>query len=312
MADRSYRDFWEHASASPQAALAAVDGSADESILQATGCWTARQVAQALLLQPADRVLEVGCGVGRIGRELAPRCQHWQGVDIAENMLRVAKNRTGHLPNVAFQQLSRTSLSMFATDSFDKAYSVAVFIHLDKEDVFLYLREVARVLRPGGMFYFDIWNSAHDIGWKRWMMEVEHWANGDQAGRKDVARNQFCVPQEIRLYVQRAGLSEALCLADSPWIQMVAVKPGGAVAMEQLRVQLDARQDQFCFSPMWSRLFGSLLDVLQSQRPPLAFWHELQALGETPEAELYRCYFLGIWKTRQAAWGASPVCARRP
>ena len=306
MADTTYRDVWEQAASTPQAAAAAVDGSTDEKTLQATGRWTARQVAAALLLQPTDRVLELGCGVGRIGRELAPQCQHWQGVDLAENMLRVAKNRTSHLANVAFQHVSRTSLSMFAADSFDKAYAVAVLIHLDKEDVFLYLREVARVLRPGGLVYFDMWNLAHAIGWKRWMLEVEHWANGDQVGRKDVARNQFCVPQEIQLYVQRAGLTEALCLTDSYWIQMVAVKPGTDVDVEQLRAQLRARQDQFCFSPVWSRLFGTLLDVLHKQRPPLALWHELQALGELPEAELYRQYFLGIWHTRQDDWGAPP------
>ena len=306
MADKSYHDFWERASTTPEAALVAVDGSADEHILQATGRWAAQQIAQALLLQPTDRVLELGCGVGRIGRELAPTCQHWQGVDIAENMLRVAKNRTSHLSNVAFQQLSKTSLSMFAADSFDKAYAVAVLIHLDKEDVFLYLREVARVLRPGGLLYFDAWNLTHEVGWKRWLVEVEHWASGDQGGRKDVARNQFCVPQELRLYVEQAGLSEVLCLTDSLWIQMIAVKPGGEVAVERVRTQLQARQDQFCFSPMWSRLFGSLLNVLQNQRPPLTFWHELQALGDSREAELYRQYFLGVWKTRQDDWGAAP------
>jgi len=306
MADKSYREFWERASATPDAALVAVDGSADEQILQATGRWAARQVAQALLLQPTDQVLELGCGVGRIGRELAPRCQHWQGVDIAENMLRVAENRTSHLPNVALQKLSKTSLSMFAADSFDKAYAVAVLIHLDKEDVFLYLREISRVLRPGGLLYFDAWNLTHEVGWQRWLVEVEHWANSDQAQPKEVARNQFCVPQEIRLYVERAGLSEVLCLTDSLWIQMIAAKPGGEVTVERVRARLQARQDQFAFSPRWSKLFGSLLNVLQNQHSPLTFWRELQALDDTPEVNLYRQYFLGIWKTRQSDWGAAP------
>ena len=306
MTQKSYHAFWEQAARTPESALLAVDGSADESILQATGRWTAAQVAQALLLQPDDQVLELGCGVGRIGRELAPQCRSWHGVDIAANMLTVAKQRTSHLSNVAFQHLHRTSLSMFADASFDKAYSVAVLIHLDKEDVFLYLREVARILRPGGLLYVDTWNLAHAVGWQRWMLEVEQWAGTDQVGRKDVARNQFCVPQEIQLYVQRAGLTEALCLADSPWIQMIAVKPGMDVDVEQLRQQLRARQAHFCFSPLWSQFFGSLLDVLSNQRPPAAFWHELQAHAAAPEVEPYRQYFLGLWKTRQDEWGAPP------
>ena len=166
MTQKSYHAFWEQAARTPESALLAVDGSADESILQATGRWTAAQVAQALLLQPDDQVLELGCGVGRIGRELAPQCRSWHGVDIAANMLTVAKQRTSHLSNVAFQHLHRTSLSMFADASFDKAYAVAVLIHLDKEDVFLYLREVARILRPGGLVYVDTWNlvAALDAG----------------------------------------------------------------------------------------------------------------------------------------------------
>ena len=306
MTQKSYNTFWEQAARTPESALLAVDGSVDESILQATGRWTAAQVAQALLLQPDDQVLELGCGVGRIGRELAPQCRSWHGVDIAANMLTVAKQRTSHLSNVAFQHLDRTSLSMFADASFDKAYAVAVLIHLDKEDVFLYLREVARILRPGGLVYVDTWNLAHAVGWQRWMLEVEQWAGTDQVGRKDVARNQFCVPQEIQLYVQRAGLTEALCLADSPWIQMIAVKPGMDVDVEQLRQQLRARQAHFCFSPLWSQFFGSLLDVLSQQRPPAAFWHELQAHAAAPEVEPYRQYFLGLWKTRQDEWGAPP------
>ncbi len=89
MTQKSYHAFWEQAARTPESALLAVDGSADESILQATGRWTAAQVAQALLLQPDDQVLELGCGVGRIGRELAPQCRSWHGVDIAANMLTV-------------------------------------------------------------------------------------------------------------------------------------------------------------------------------------------------------------------------------
>ena len=306
MTQKSYHAFWEQAARTPESALLAVDGSADESILQATGRWTAAQVAQALLLQPDDQVLELGCGVGRIGRELAPQCRSWHGVDIAANMLTVAKQRTSHLSNVAFQHLDRTSLSMFADASFDKAYAVAVLIHLDKEDVFLYLREVARILRPGGLVYVDTWNLAHAVGWQRWMLEVEQWAGTDQVGRKDVARNQFCVPHELQLYIQHAGLREVVCLADSPWIQMIAVKPGRDVDVEQLRQQLRARQAHFCFSPLWSQFFGSLLDVLSNQRPPAALWHELQAHAAAPEVEPYRQYFLGLWKTRQDEWGAPP------
>jgi len=306
MKGESYRTFWEQAAATAQGATAAVDGSMDEETLQVTGRWTARQVAHALLLQKNDRVLELGCGVARVGRELASLCGHWHGVDISENMLKVAQTRTAHLSNVEFCLLSWTSLAMFPDNVFDRAYAVAIFIHLDKEDVFLYLQELARVLRPGGMLYFDTWNLAHDVGWKRWLMEVEHWAGSDQNRRKDVARNQFCVPEEMQLYVRKAGLEELFCLADSPWIQMIAARPGEGVDLGILRERMRENLAEVVFTPLWSRLFGSLLEVLADQKRPGDFWRTLSDLGTAQEAGLYRQYFLALWKTRQKEWGAVP------
>jgi SAM-dependent methyltransferase len=304
--EENYKGFWEHAASTVQGALAAVDGSADEETLQVTGRWTAGQVASALLLQKSDVVLDLGCGVARVGRELASLCGHWHGVDISENMLEVARRRTAHLPNVEFHLLSRTNLSMFPNNTFSKAYSVAVLIHLDKEDLFLYLQELARVLRPGGMLYFDTWNLAHEVGWKRWLMEVEHWAGSDQSQRKDVARNQFCVPEEVQLYVDKAGLKELYCLADSPWIQMIAARPGEGANLSALREQVKDNLPKIAFTPLWSRLFGFLLGVLTGQREPDEFWRELCRLGTAQEVGPYRQYFLGLWKTRQQEWGTIP------
>lgn len=307
MQEESYKAFWEQAATTPERAREAVDGSADEETLQLTGYWTARQVEAALLLREEDEVLELGCGVARIGRELAPLCRRWCGVDIAENMLKVAHSRTAHMHNVELHLLSRTSLDIFAENSFDKAYAVAVLIHLDKEDFFLYLRELQRVLRPGGLLYFDTWNLAHEVGWKRWLMEVEHWANSTQSQRKDIARNQFCVPEEVQLYVRRAGLTELFCLTDSAWIQMIAAKPGDGIDMDIIREHVRPKLAAVAFSPLWTHLFGSLLDVLTNRKRAIDFWQELATLGTAREAAPYRQYFLGLWRTRQHTWGALPT-----
>lgn len=72
MRKEGYRTFWEQAAATAQGAMTAVDGSPDEETLQVTGRWTAGQVAHALLLQKSDWVLELGCGVARVGRNPHP------------------------------------------------------------------------------------------------------------------------------------------------------------------------------------------------------------------------------------------------
>ena len=157
---KNYKSFWNEKASTPDSAFIAVDGSTNEETARLTGTYSGHQVTAALDLQPGDRVLELGCGVGRIGREIAPRVAHWEGTDISSNMIEVARERLAQLSNVGFTELTRSSLQPLADASFDKAYCVAVFIHMDKEDFFLYLQEMARVLKPGGLIYFDTWNMA--------------------------------------------------------------------------------------------------------------------------------------------------------
>ena len=164
----TYQSFWNHQAATPEGALAGVDGSASETVVRQTGAWTARQVRTALGLDGSQHVLELGCGVGRIGRELVDLCASWHGVDISSAMLKVAAERLDGRPGVTLSELNRTELPMVANRSLDAAYSVAVVCHMDKEDLFLYLLELARALKPGGIAYLETWNLAHAMGWRRW------------------------------------------------------------------------------------------------------------------------------------------------
>src|SRR3546814_13977144 len=86
-------------------------------------------------------------------------------------MLTAARERLRDHANTALDALTRSRLDPLADASMDKGYCIAVFIHMDKEDMVLYLRDVARVLCPGGLFYFDTWNLAHQVGWRRFDFE---------------------------------------------------------------------------------------------------------------------------------------------
>ncbi|MCS6927621.1 MAG: hypothetical protein NZ578_17155, partial [Candidatus Binatia bacterium] len=90
-----------------------------------------------------------------------------------------------------------------------------------------------------------------------------------------------------------------------PWIQMIAAKPGDG--LDLLRERLSPKLAEIAFSPLWSRLFGSLLEVLTNRKRAREFWQELAALGTAWEAEPYRRYFLSLWKTRQHEWGTPPT-----
>lgn len=306
MAATNYKTFWDDKASTTTGAFIAVDGSANEEVARLTGAYTARQVACALDLKPEDRVLELGCGVGRIGRELAPLVAHWEGADISANMLSVARERLADFDNVGLTELKRTSLEALPTGSFSKAYCVAVFIHMDKEDFFLYLEELARVLKPGGLVFFDTWNLASDVGWRRFALEVGQQRNGDPSQRKDVARNQFSTPQEVRAFTQRAGFELLAMFDESPWVQAIAIKPGGTAdaAAERARVQRDAVR--IAYTPLWTELFDAMIRVTGEGLPPSVM---LDALGEDSRGEeiaMFRVWYRELWRHNEAHWGPLP------
>ena len=298
----NYKDFWNAKASTVTGAMIAVDGSADEEVLRHTGAYSRRQVELALQLKPTDRVFEVGCGVGRIGREIAPLVAAWHGLDIADNMVAVANDRLAAFPNAHASTLHRSHLDPLADASMDKGYCVAVFIHMDKEDFLLYLQDVARVLVPGGLFYFDTWNLSHPVGWRRWHYEVMQAGRTDPGARKDVARNQFCVPEEVALYARRAGLEIVLELTDSPWVQMVVRKPGPGAAPD-----LSAHAAEIAYTPLWTELFDNTLDVLLEGRHPLAMIADLEHDTRGPEVAMYTAWLRALWRENPQAWAGAPL-----
>ncbi len=302
----TYKAFWDHQARDRLNAMLAVDGSGDDDVLLSTGQYTADQVVAALDLQPDDRVLELGCGVGRIGTELAKRVGHWHGVDISEKMIEVAGDRLQGFDNAAVDVLERTRLDPAADESLDKAYSVAVFIHMDKEDLFLYLEDLYRTLKPGGRIYFDTWNISHPVGFKRFAYEVGRFRDQPLVARKDVARNQFSCPQEIEIFLKQAGFDVAMMLADSPWIQAVAVKPGGKEPMDSIKEKLVTKRDTIIYGAGWTEFFDRLLQTIFEGVHPQALYDSLRERDGDREADMFATWLRGFWKLSEAQFGPAP------
>jgi len=306
MTDTHYRQVWDRRSADDLAALEAVDNSGSETVARATGAHTADLVATAVDLKADDAILELGCGAARIGRELIDRCRHWTGVDISPNMIRAAGRRLASHDKVRLEVLERTSLSMIDDESLDKAYSVAVLCHMDKEDLFLYLRELARVLQSGGLAYLETWNLADSVGWYRWMYEVEFWNRADHSQRKDVARNQFCVADEFRLYAERAGLDVLAVFNDSPWLQMVVGKDLTAERREIERRRLAEQRSRIAYTPLFGQLFLEAIRVIYGDQHPKQALAHLDALEPGLEVGLYRTLIEGLWEQDPDRYGQPP------
>ena len=222
-------------------------------------------------------------------------------------MVEVARSRLAQLDNVTLSALARSRLEKYSDACFDRLYTVAVLCHMDKEDLFSYLTEIHRVLSAGGLAYLETWNLAHPMGWKRWRFEVDNWSRSDQSRRKDVARNQFCSPDEFSLYVTGAGLEQVAMFTDSPWIQVVAGKDLSpeSLAREQSRVAAEA--PRIAYSAQWGELFGELLDVIYGVCPPGEMLAALDGRSDNEETEIFRCYLLALWRQGESYWGSAPA-----
>jgi ubiquinone/menaquinone biosynthesis C-methylase UbiE len=156
LADRSdYKGTWTALSTNPSDAAMWVAGTTDEEHLAVSGAYTVEQLRRMVGINPTDDFLEIGCGIGRVGRALAPLCAHWTGADISPNMVEVARQRLQDLENVNLVELATVGLAEFEGNSFDAVYCTVVFMHLFEWDRFRYVQEAFRVLRPGGRCYFD-------------------------------------------------------------------------------------------------------------------------------------------------------------
>ncbi len=114
-------------------------------------------IVQRMGLQPSGlQVLDVGCGGGLLSEEFAAlRCQV-TGIDPSEPTLQAAREhaRKGGL-NIRYLS-GRGEALPFEDRSFDLVCCCDVFEHV--EDLDAVLREIGRVLKPGGVLLFDTIN----------------------------------------------------------------------------------------------------------------------------------------------------------
>jgi SAM-dependent methyltransferase len=154
--------FWD--ARARENALFFVDNRLAYRSHEAEGFWAGGEAALEELLAaagvrvgPADAVVDIGCGVGRLTRALAGRARTVIAVDVSAEMLARAAELNPRLGNVRWLHGDGRGLAGIADASVDACVSHVVFQHIADPAVTLgYVAEMGRVLRPGGWAAFQV------------------------------------------------------------------------------------------------------------------------------------------------------------
>ena len=107
------------------------------------------------LLTPQTQALDIGCGIGRMDKHVAPKVGKITGVDVSGEMVARARERLADLENAEFLEGNGESLPV--TDaSQDLVFSHIVFQHMPRKSARSYFKDAYRVLRTGGHFVFQM------------------------------------------------------------------------------------------------------------------------------------------------------------
>ncbi len=157
------------------------------------------------------RVLDIGCGAGFLANELARHGFDVSAVDSSEESLDVARRHDG-TGSVDYRSGDGRRLG-FADGSFDVACALDFLEHV--EEPARVVREAARVIRPGGLFFFHTFNR-NLLSWLVVIKGVEWFVRNTPRNMHSL--RYFIKPSELRAMCQAGGMEVVLCRGFMPRI----------------------------------------------------------------------------------------------
>jgi ubiquinone/menaquinone biosynthesis C-methylase UbiE len=135
-------------------------------------------------IQPTDTVLEIGCGGGRLTELLIDDCSELICIDVSIKMLERMQRRFQGRTNLKLVKGNGMDLGPIPDRSVDCVVSYDVFVHIEPEDIYAYLIESRRVLRPGGRGIIHFSNILSGLGFKRFQETFAQFRGGQRHAGK--------------------------------------------------------------------------------------------------------------------------------
>ncbi len=106
-------------------------------------------------VKEGDKVLDLGCGNGRMLELFKEKSVYYAGVDNSEKLIDIAREK---YPGVDFRVADALKLP-FPDNYFDEIISIAVLHHIPSADFRKhFVEEAKRVLKPGGLLIITVWD----------------------------------------------------------------------------------------------------------------------------------------------------------
>ena len=130
------------------------------------------QAIELMAIPVRARILDVGCGSGWATRLMAEKALQGNvtGIDIADEMIKLARETSTSFPNVGFQVASAEKLP-FNESQFTHAFSMESLYYY--ADMSAALREIKRVLKPGGQFVTVVDLFQENVASAQWIDELK-------------------------------------------------------------------------------------------------------------------------------------------
>jgi SAM-dependent methyltransferase len=167
ISERMRSDWNQRAREDPHYYVAFGGRDQDEESFLATAADVLRALETELRRLPqAGRrsALEIGCGPGRLMKPLSRHFTEIHGVDVSDEMIRLARERLRDIPAAHAYVTNGASLAQFPDESFDFVYSYAVFQHIPSRVIVVqYMHEIRRVLKSDGIFHGQFNGLPHSL-----------------------------------------------------------------------------------------------------------------------------------------------------
>lgn len=166
----------------------------------------AKKIICGMDLAPGDCVLDIACGTGvgcRVAADLVGSSGSVTGLDFSADMLSVAKDKS---PEHTWVEASADSLP-FGDASFDAV--ISLFGLMFFPDKLKSLREMMRVLKPGGTLTVSVWHDGTNCEMYGKLSDLLHQIGCDEAGDWIVTPFSMGNIEALRTLCDEAGLTGA-------------------------------------------------------------------------------------------------------